>query len=238
MLWQKGWLETRFRLLFTLGITLFILTFHYSMRNSLPKSSSAKGALPALLGLVFTYGILVMMAEAMLAGAGVTTQPSLQASKGLHGSTLFTLSLPVSRLRLLAVRAAIGWAEVAAMIAILCCGFWFASPLVRMMATPIEMMEYAATLLACGSALYGLSVLLATFLDDQWRTWGTMIAGGALAGLSSRAWLPASIDIVRAIGRGSPLFTHAIPWPAMAFSLALAAIFFVTALKVVQTREY
>src|ERR1039458_6117121 len=212
MLWYKGWLETRFRLLFTLGITLFILTFHYSIRNSLPRNSSGKAA---VLSMVFTYGILVMMAEATLAGAGVTTQPSLQASKGLHGSALFTLSLPVSRLRLLAVRAAIGWAEVAAMIAILCCGFWFASPLVRIMATPIEMMEYAATLLACGSALYGLSVLLATFLDDQWRTWGTMIAGGALGWLSYRAWLPASIDIVRAIGRGSPLFTHAIPRPAI-----------------------
>jgi hypothetical protein len=122
----------------------------------------------------------------MLAGAGVTTQPSLQASKGLHGSTLFTLSLPVSRLRLLATRAAIGWLEVAAIISILCCGFWSVSPLVRAVATPIEMVEYAATLLACGSALYGLSVLLATFLDDQWRTWGTLIAGGALAGLSSR----------------------------------------------------
>jgi hypothetical protein len=33
MLWHKGWLETRFRLLFTLGITLFILTIHYSIRN-------------------------------------------------------------------------------------------------------------------------------------------------------------------------------------------------------------
>jgi ABC-2 type transport system permease protein len=235
MLWYKGWLETRFRLLFMIGATLLILTFHYSMRNSLPRNSSGK---PAVVILAFTYALLLVATEAMLAGAGVTTQPSLQASKGLHGSTLFTLSLPVSRLRLLATRAAIGWLEVAAIISILCCGFWSVSPLVRAVATPIEMVEYAATLLACGSALYGLSVLLATFLDDQWRTWGTLIAGGALAGLSSRAWLPASIDIVHAIGKGSPLFTHAIPWPAMAFSVAVAAIFFATALKVVQTREY
>ena len=158
-------------------------TFHYSMRNSLPRNSSGK---PAVVILAFTYALLLVATEAMLAGAGVTTQPSLQASKGLHGSTLFTLSLPVSRLRLLATRAAIGWLEVAAIISILCCGFWSVSPLVRAVATPIEMVEYAATLLACGSALYGLSVLLATFLDDQWRTWGTLIAGGALAGLSSR----------------------------------------------------
>jgi hypothetical protein len=49
----------------------------------------------------------------------VTTQPSLVASKGIHGSTLFTLSLPVSRLRLMSVRAAIGWLEGAGVIGVL-----------------------------------------------------------------------------------------------------------------------
>jgi ABC-2 type transport system permease protein len=235
MLWYKGWLETRFRLLFLLGFTGLILSVHYSVRNTVPTHSGAKSALLAML---FTYAILLMMAAAMLAGAGIATQPGLQASKGLHGSTLFTLSLPVSRLRLLATRAVIGWLGVAAMIAILCCGFWFVSPLVRTMATPIEVVEYAATLLACGSAIYGLSVLLATVLDDQWRVWGTMIAASALALLSSKAWLPDSIDIIRAIGKDSPLFTHTIPWTPMAFSLALAAAFFLAALKIVRTREY
>ena len=237
MLWYKGWLETRFRLLFTLGfIAFFMVTVQHSAQNSAASVPHASAAV--LNAATFGNAILLLMIYAMLAGAGIVTQPSFQAAKGIHGSTLFTLSLPVSRLRLLAVRAAIGWLEGAAEVAILCCGMWFLSPLIRRMATPTEMAEYAATLIVCGSALYFLSVLLATFLDDQWRVWGTMIAGAALFWLSRHVSLPASIDIVQAIGKGSPLIAHAIPWAAMDFSLALAAIFFFAALKVVQTREY
>jgi len=181
---------------------------------------------------------LVLMVCSMLGGAGIVTQPSLQASKGLHGSTLFTLTLPVSRLRLLAVRAGIGWLEGAGVIGALCCGMWLVSPAFRAMATPVEMLEYAVTLIACASSLYCLSVLLATFLDDQWRAWGTMIASAALWWLSTHTPLPASANIFRAMQEGSPLLAHTIPWTAMAFSLGLAAILFFAALKVVQTREY
>jgi hypothetical protein len=39
--------------------------------------------------------------------------------RDLHGSTLFTLSLPASRLRLMSVRAAIGWLEGAGVIGVL-----------------------------------------------------------------------------------------------------------------------
>jgi hypothetical protein len=235
MLWHKGWMETRFRLLFTVGFTTLILVLQYSVRTAAPPP----GAKSPALGLVmFSNPTLVLMVCALLGGAGIVTQPSLQATKGLHGSTLFTLSLPVTRLRLLAVRASIGWLEAVGVIAALCCGMWLVSSAFRAMATPVEMLEYAGTLIACASALYCLSVLLATFLDDQWRTWGTMIASVALWWLSSHTPLPASVNIFRAMRDGSPLLAHTMPWTAMAFSLGLAAILFFAALRVVQTREY
>jgi hypothetical protein len=228
-------METRFRLLFTVGFTTLILVLQYSVRTAAP----APGAKSPALGLVmFSNPTLVLMVCALLGGAGIVTQPSLQATKGLHGSTLFTLSLPVTRLRLLAVRASIGWLEAVGVIAALCCGMWLVSSAFRAMATPVEMLEYAGTLIACASALYCLSVLLATFLDDQWRTWGTMIASVALWWLSSHTPLPASVNIFRAMRDGSPLLAHTMPWTAMAFSLGLAAILFFAALRVVQTREY
>jgi len=124
MLWHKGWLETRYRLLFALGfVVLFQLLLHRS-------SATPQG----ILGLVlFPNPVLVVMSYTMLAGAGVATQPSFVASKGIHGSTLFTLSLPVTRLRLLSVRAAIGWLEGSGVIAVLCCALWFRSPALRAM---------------------------------------------------------------------------------------------------------
>jgi hypothetical protein len=235
MLWHKGWLETRFRLLFVLGFTAVNLGLQYSARTA---AIPPHGRNPALGLILFSNPTLVLMVCALLGGAGIITQPSLQATKGLHGSTLFTLSMPVSRFRLLAVRASIGGLEAVGVIAMLCCGMWLVSPAFRAIGTPVEMLEYAGTLIACGSALYCLSVLLATFLDDQWRAWGTMIASAALWWLSTHTPLPASADIFRAMRDGSPLIAHTLPWPAMVFSLALAAILFLAALKVVQTREY
>jgi hypothetical protein len=151
---------------------------------------------------------------------------------------LFTLSLPVSRFQLLAVRAGVGWLEMAGGIGLLCSGMWIVFPALREMVTVVEMFEYAATLIACTSVLYCIGVVLATFLDDQWRTWGTMIASVALWWLPNAIHLPAALNVFKAMGEGSPLLSHTMPWGAMAFSLGLAAILLVAALKVVQTREY
>lgn len=238
MLWYKGWLETKFKLLFTLGFACIILLLQYSVRNA----TTAPGhKSPLFATVLFSNPVLVMMICALLAGAGIVTQPSFQATKGLHGSTLFTVSLPVSRLRLLAVRASIGWLEGVVVIAMLCCGMWLVSPPLRAVATSVEMFQYGATLIACGSMLYFLSVLLATFLDDQWRVWCTMIVSAVLWWLSSHIShipIPAFADIFRAMGKGSPLIAHTVPWTAMAFSLGVAAMLFFAALKIAQTREY
>jgi hypothetical protein len=115
---------------------------------------------------------------------------------------------------------------------------WLVSPAFRAIATSVEMLEYAGTLIACTSALYCLSVLLATFLDDQWRAWGTMLSSAALWWLSIHTPLPASANIFRAMREGSPLLAHTVPWTAMAFSLGIAAILFFAAAKIVQAREY
>ena len=116
MLWHKGWLETRYRLLFALGfVGLFQVLQH--------KPGTTPQGIFAFVQ--FTVPVLVVMTYSLLAGAGVATQPSFVASKGIHGSTLFTLSLPVSRLRLMSVRAAIGWLEGIGVIGVLCCALWF-----------------------------------------------------------------------------------------------------------------
>jgi hypothetical protein len=100
------------------------------------------------------------------------------------------------------------------------------------------MLEYIVTVTACVSAPYFVSVLAATFLADQWRYWGATVARMAMGVLPSLIRVPAYADILRAMGDGSPLVAHAMPWPAMGFSMALAAAFFFVALKIVQRQEY
>jgi hypothetical protein len=235
MLWYKGWLETQFKLFLTFAVMSgFMIAFHVMGAKAPPSG----GKVAAFSYLVFNVPCFVIVTCTWLAGAGIATQPSVQAAKGLHGSTLFTVSLPVSRFRLLAVRAGLGWLEMVGMIAAQCCGMWFAIPFLIGAATPNEMFEFAVTLTACASAVYFLSVLLATFLDDQWRMWGTLFGSALLWWLPSHTPLPASADIFRVMGEGSPLLAHAVPWTGISVALALSAILFFAALRIVQNREY
>ena len=218
MLWYKGWLETRWRLLSALawaGFGLLPWTPEFDPNRAT---------------------VLTGMFALILAGAGIVTQRSLRAPAGLHGSTYFTLSLPVSRFRLLAVRAGLGWLEMIAAIAIWCGGIWILYP--KAIPTAATTFESAGVVVACASGLYSITLLLGTFLQDQWRAWGSGIVFAALWWLSHHTRLPASANIFRAMGDGLPLVTHTMPWAAMAFSLELAAILFFAALTVVQLREY
>jgi hypothetical protein len=235
MLWLKGWLETRFRLLFMLAFTALPL---YSM-HSAGAHASARSVSGLAAGLAsHVIPLFTVMICAFLGGAGIATQAPFKASKGLHGSTLFTLSMPVSRLRLLAVRAGIGWLETAAVIGVLCCEMWLAVPLLRGVVTPMEMVGQVGTLIACSSIIYFLSVLLGTVLDDQWRLWGTVIGSAGIWLLCTKFPVPDFANIVDGIGERSPAVAHTLPWNAMAFSLGLSAILFFAALKIAQRREY
>ena len=183
-----------------------------------------------------TATVFAVILYTWLAGAGIDTQPGFRATKGLHGSTLFTLSLPVSRLRLLTVRAGTGWLEMATAILAWCCGLRLT---LRLGLSAVDMLEYVVVLIVCASSLYFLSVLLGTFLDDQWRMYTTAMATGALWMVGTFLRLPASVNIVRAImGESSPLVAHTMPWMAMVFSVVLAAVFFLVALRIAQLREY
>ena len=229
MFWYKGWLETRFRFFFALGFTVFFLASAYGY------GLKTEAGLRVVVG---TATVLVAMLCGQLAGAGMVTQPAVQATAGLHGSTMFTLSLPASRLHLLAVRASLGWLEVAGGIGLYCAGMWVLFPIVRASASGAEMLEYAGVMIGCASSLHFISVLLATFLDDLWRMYGTMLAFAALWWASKRVSMPDSVNIFRAMGEGSPLVAHSIPWAEIAVSTGLAAVLFFVSLKIVQQREY
>lgn len=229
MLWQKAWLETRFKVCLSVATVVFFVVLFRSVRANGPNVGA---------GFALSTASLVVVTCTWLAGAGINTQPAFQASKGLHGSTIFTLSLPVSRLRVIAVRAATGWLEMCCLLAVWCGVNWLAVPAIRTSVPAMGMFEYVITLFACTSVLYFLSVLLGAFLDDQWRMYGTMLGAVALGVVSKSLPLPAFADIVRAVGETSPLIAHTMPWSTMAFSVGLAAIFFGATVKIARSREY
>jgi hypothetical protein len=175
-----------------------------------------------------------------LAGSGVRTQPVFgrNATRGVHGSTHFTLSLPVTRARLLIVRGALGLLETAAVMLVSGFAAWMLFPIVRAASTPILGMQHLLVVFMCGLAFYGLSVLIATLLDDMWHIWSTTFLIVFLWAPPVRRLLPTALDVFRPLVDSSPLITHTLPWTAMVVSLVAGAVFVVAALHVVKTQEY
>jgi hypothetical protein len=237
MLWYKAWLETRIRLWVTFGYTAIFLAL-LRIRTLAPAALPPPRSNPAA-GLAMGMISFITVICALLAGSGIASQASFQAIKGLHGSTQFTLSLPVSRLRLIMVRAGLGWLEMACAIGMFCGGLRFAAPALAPGAKPGDLFAYTVSAIACASALYFASVLLAIFMDDQWRMGGTMLVAACLwLVLPNLTPLPVYADVLRALGEGSPLAAHTVPCPAVAVSVALALILFAAAVKAARTREY
>ena len=226
MLWFKFWLEMRLRALVVLGMVLFALFSVHSQGRLQIRSGAV--VLPF-------FRVLVPL---LLAGSGLRTEPVLQPMRGLHGSTNFTLSLPVSRWRVLAIRACAGLLAIAAIIFAVCCVAGVFFPEVRVSAGLSGGLIYAATLLLCSCGVYGLSTFFATFLELQYQIWAAGLVVFLVKWLVDNLGLPGFIDPFRAMGGLSPLFTHAFPWAAIGVSLGFGVLFFLAAAMVVQKREY
>lgn len=229
MLWYKSWLETRFRMVMVLGF--FVVLMVASGRTG-PSYAARERFLTVLTPLIWA------MFSVMLAGAGIKTQSIFQTTKGLHGSMYFTLSMPVSRLRLLAVRAGLGILEIAGVIATGTLAIWATFPILRPLFTRSDTVEFFFASVVCASSFYFISVFFATFLDDLGQIWISFIAVLSLRFLLTTFHVPPSLNVFEAMGDSSPLFTHTLPLASMGVSLAVAAILFLASLKVVQMREY
>jgi hypothetical protein len=235
MLWFRAWLETRSRIVFT----LVWLSFFVGVLAMAGTGGGAPGNTPVgrLLAMMAFPWIFVPV---WLAGSGVRTQPVFgrNATRGGHGSTHFTLSLPVTRARLLMVRGALGLLETAAVTLVSGAAAWMLFPIVRAASTPMLGMQHLLVVFMCGLAFYGLSVLMSTWLDEMWHIWSTTILILVLWAPPVRRLLPPAFDIFRPLVDMSPLITHTLPWTAMAVSLVAGGVFVVAALHIVKTQEY
>ncbi|MBV9267610.1 MAG: hypothetical protein JO061_15690 [Acidobacteriaceae bacterium] len=227
---MKGWLETRWRLLYGLAIPLITLL----LPRVTAGADSVKDASTFMVVLAF-FGVFN---AAYLGGAGIRTQSPFAAMKGLHGSTYYTLSLPVSRMRVISVRVALGLLEFAAVVAAAYIGFWLLLPAARGNSTLFDLFELIVTAVACSACFYFASVLLATFLDDPWQPFGGVFLAIVVWLGASRLSIGPRFNVFGFAGAASPLITHTIPWPAIAISFICCAVLFVVALRIADRREY
>jgi hypothetical protein len=224
MLWYKGWLETRLRIVFALAMVAYSLAMaHWGPAKSLEPRQ-----------LVETLIIFWMIVPILLGGAGIKTPAAFRSVKGMHGSMLYTLTLPVGRFRLVLVRAGIGLFEMAGIFLLTSIAALILSPVLHVRATFADALENALVMTICGGVAYFVSVLLATFLDDVWQIWGSMLTVVALRLIP---W-PSPLNLFQAMGAGSPLVTHSIPWASMGTAMFASLLLLWTAIKIAEAREY
>jgi len=228
MLAMKGWLETRWRLIGLIGMPAILLAIKYSARHE-PRTASLALELMwlSLSGAMF-----------LMAGSGVKSQAPTHISfpEGLAGSTQFTISLPVSRALLVAVRAGIGIIEGFAATLIVAFTLWQLFPSISGSMTLADFAKLVLTTLLWLPLPYSAALLSQAFVVEPLSFFP------AGYGLTLLLWLlhkiSPAVDVVRAFGAASPLLTHRLPVSQLATAGLLAVTLLLAAIWAVQRREY
>jgi hypothetical protein len=150
----------------------------------------------------------------------------------------YTLSLPVTRSRLFGVRVSVGLAETAVIHVLACSAVWMVRPAIKLNAASLDVFKQDVSAFFCVAAVYSLGVFFATFLDDLYQTWASMLTLMTVIMALNRIPLPLSLNGFLVLSRASPLITHTMPWIAMGTLLALSAMLLLVSIKIVQWREY
>jgi len=185
MLWYKAWLETRWRFLTGLGLlacSAGAIVFLYPqvtklvpMASTVDTSGGLGRRIAEATALVRSYRGYIWsqwfsqnmrqlwaLFSVLLGTGGLLAQT-------LGGGALFTLSLPVSRGRLLAVRAATALAELGILAIVPSLLLPLLSPAVGQTYSFADALVHGACMFVAGSTLFSLTFLLSTVFSDVWR---------------------------------------------------------------------
>jgi hypothetical protein len=184
MLWYKAWLETRWRFLIGLAVLMLLAVgslFNYrAVMDLLPlvrtevsgplgkTISDAVEVQSTYRGYVWWQWVRQNLTQMWTLFAVLLASGGL-LSKASGGAALFTLSLPASRNRLLAVRAATVLAELLVLAFVPSLLFPLFSPAIGQSYSVADALIHSACLFIGGIVLFSLTFLLSTIFDDLWR---------------------------------------------------------------------
>jgi len=166
MLFYKAWRESRVRfVLAAAGFALFCIWFVFSSRRDFPPPG-----IPFLPYSAFVWGTfygnrapIVFSVFALLLGLG-----GLQRERA-GGTTGFTLALPVSRLRLLAVRAVVGLLEMTIVALIPAMTIPWLSPLIVHHAYPVvQSLTFALLFLSWGVVWFEIGIMWSVIFAGEY----------------------------------------------------------------------
>jgi ABC-type transport system involved in multi-copper enzyme maturation permease subunit len=240
MLWNKSWMDSRWRFLTGLGLLMFLavgtVVEYPTVAKLMPMAGTidTSGPLGRLIkdaleiqrdyrGFVwyqwFRQNLVQLWALfAVLLGSGGL------ASTASGRPALFTLSLPITRNRLLGVRAATGLAELMVLAVIPSLLIPALSPSIGQSYSVADTLVHGACLFIAGASLFSLALLLSTVFHDLWRPLLIACAAAIVVAVGEEVFRElAPIGIFRVMTAESYFRSGQLPWLGLAVSAALSA---------------
>ena len=162
------------------------------------------------------------------------------------GASSFTLALPVSRHRLVAVRIALGLFEAISLAA----APWLTILLImESFKRPVLVSQaafYFALLITGGLIYFAMAVLISSLIEGEYTApavaYGVSILAGIVGG--NAAWLRPYADIWRFMGgdnhlnRNTFFLSGPFPWAGAVAGLSVATVLLLASVVVIQSREF
>jgi len=236
-MWRKAWWETRSRVV----ISGLLLVASLLIEVFVVKEGTGPGTgYDWFLKYAKLAAVLAPLVAVTLAGSGLNSQTHWGLTQGMHPSTVFLLSMPISRRRALFTRAATG-AIFTALYILLSLGlFSLMLPMLGRQGVEWSQFLSAIAFISLGSfAAFGFATFLATFLDEQMAGGGAIgficggLGAGALLDWSNVHFHPMSWLIGEMFIR-----TGKVVWPLVLLMFAAGAACLVASAVIVEKKEY
>jgi ABC-2 type transport system permease protein len=250
MIWYKFWLETRWR--FFIGLALLIcaaggivLTYP-RVRELLPMVPEIQvgGELGRRIretaelsreyrGHVWSQGFRQNFAQ-----TGTLFAVLLGTGGLVSGGALFTLSLPISRRRLLGVRAATGLAEWLMLALIPALLIPLLSPAVGETYSLRSALVHAACLFTAGAVFFSFALLLSTIFTDLWRPLLIALTVAVVLGILEALSNLSRYGLFNVMSGATYFRTGALPWTGLLSSAAVSAALLYAAARNIANRDF
>ena len=251
MLWYKSWLETRWRFLIGLGMLVcsavtVVLVYPQVMKLLPTVPTNLSGPIgqrireAAELSRSYRGYIWAQWFRQNLSQWGTLFAILLGTAALLvqSGGDLFTLSLPVSRARLLGVRAATGLAELFAIALIPSLLIPIVSPSIGESFGIGSALLHGVCVFVATSVFFSIALLLSTIFSDAWRPMLiTLGIAGGLALIGSALRNP-SYSLYSVMSAESLFRSGRLPWAGLLASAAASTAICYAAVANIRRRDF
>jgi len=180
--------------------------------------------------------IMWILAVVLLGMGGIVREKAI-------GTSSLTLSLPVSRARLLAIRVGMGALEAIVLAVVPWTTIFLVSSLSRMPILITQVGFYVLLLIGGGLAYFSMAVLVSSLVEGEYTAPAVAFGLVLLTAIVFDAWLrPFNLwRLVTGdfyIDRHTYLLSWPFPWRGTLASVSAAALMLLTSVRVIERREF